>query len=333
MAGPQRRLGENGIIEKYLVPLSHPEMSFGFSDDAAFMRQEADQHLVMTKDMLVADIHFFASDQPDLIARKALRVNLSDLAAKGAEPVGYLLGLGLPETWSESWLAAFCAGLEADQKVFGFPLIGGDTVKSPDRLTLSVTALGKVPRDKVLLRKNAKAGDDVYVTGSIGDAALGLDIIKNEEKYEFLSEQDRAFLKDRFWLPQPRTGMRPFLRQFATASMDLSDGLIGDAGKMAKAAGVLIELDETAIPYSLAASKTIGALSGSRMLALGGGDDYELLFCASALMREQIDEAIEQENGLPITRIGRVREGHGLKIRDRENAEIDLCQTQGYEHF
>ena len=168
------RPGEMALIETYFAPLSDPATAFDLRDDAAFLQVPEGQQLVLTKDMLVADVHFFASDLPDLIARKALRVNLSDLAAKGAKPLGYMLGLGLPLDWNEAWLKGFCAGLQADQDHFAFPLLGGDTVKSPERLTLSITAFGTIDKSRSILRGNAEPGDNLYVTGTIGDSYLGL---------------------------------------------------------------------------------------------------------------------------------------------------------------
>ena len=329
--GPER-LGESELIKRYFAPLCHPDMSFGLSDDAAFLDLPDDMRLVMTKDMLVADVHFFANDAPDLIARKALRVNLSDLASKGAEPLGYLLGLGLPLDWTEDWLACFCDGLGSDQQAFSFPLIGGDTVKSPERLTLSVTAFGQVPRDKVILRRNAAPGDQIYVTGTIGDSALGLLLRREADRYGALDAEDRHFLLDRFLLPQPRMKYRSLLRRFATAAMDISDGLLGDAAKMSAAAGVALHFNDAAIPLSRAAQNMLRLCGISRDVALTGGDDYELMFCASEQSHDAI-MASAAELELDITRVGYVTEGEGVFLLDQTGKELALTNGGSYEHF
>src|SRR5690606_19603926 len=172
---PERseRPGEFGMIARYLRPLASDPGAFGLTDDAAALAPEPGFDLVLTKDMVAAGVHFFADDPAASIARKALRVNLSDLAAKGAEPIGYLLGLALPADWTEDWMAEFSAGLAEDQKRYGLSLLGGDTVKSPDGLMLSVTAIGQVPSGGIVRRAGAQAGDLIVVSGTIGDAALG----------------------------------------------------------------------------------------------------------------------------------------------------------------
>ena len=333
MAEGQKRLGESELIKKYFAPLCHPEMSYGLSDDAAFLTLPDDQQLVLTKDMLVADVHFFADDDPQQIAQKALRVNLSDLASKGAEPVGYLLGLGLPAQWNEEWLARFCSGLKLDQDCFSFPLIGGDTVKSPERLTISITAFGRVPRGITILRKNARPHDDVYVTGTIGDGALGLLVRREPERYgDLLCCGDREFLLSRFLLPQPRLQMRQLIRQFATASMDISDGLLGDARKMAVASGTSICLEDDAIPLSGAALQMLEATGLSREIALGGGDDYELLFCAAPKDHSAIME-LAQELNIRLTKVGGISEGEGVRLVDSNGKKILFTGDGSYEHF
>ena len=185
------RLGEDDLIARYFAPLAGPA-GLGLRDDAALVRPPAGEDLVLTADALVAGVHFFADDPPGAIARKALRVNLSDLAAKGARPLGFLLTLALPEEWREDWLGAFAAGLGADARTYDCPLIGGDTVSTPGPLTLSVTALGSVPEGRMARRTGVKPGDRLYVTGTIGDAALGLKI--RQGRGPDISEADKAFL-------------------------------------------------------------------------------------------------------------------------------------------
>ncbi|SNY93092.1 thiamine-monophosphate kinase [Cohaesibacter sp. ES.047] len=331
MADKAVRRSESATIEHYFAPLCDPDASFGLTDDAAFLTVPDNTQLVITKDMIVADVHFFRDDDPVNIARKALRVNLSDLAAKAAKPLGYLLGLGLPSDWTESWLEAFCEGLRLDQNAFNFPLLGGDTVKSPERLILSVTAFGTVPKDRTIVRPNASPGDDLYATGTIGDGALGLMVRKGELSGRISKDQE-AWLLDRFLLPQARTECATLLKATAKAAMDISDGLVGDAGKMARAAGVCLEIDEAAIPLSNAAKS---ALEQDKTLfdrVLYGGDDYELLFTASPTMRDSIERHAE-ELTVPVTRIGRVRDGAGVNCVDAKGNVKPQTDHPSYEHF
>lgn len=331
MSDPKRRIGETALIARYFAPLCRQDVAFGLSDDAAFLSIPDGQQLVLTKDMLVADIHFFADDRPDLIAAKALRVNLSDLAAKGAKPLGYLLGLGLPADWSEDWLQAFCQGLKRDQQEFDFPLLGGDTVKSPERLTLSITAFGLLDHGRQVLRKNAKAGDLVYVSGTIGDGALGLETRKGQFQ-DLLPTDQHAFLTDRFLVPQPRVALRHVVGQFATASMDVSDGLMGDASKMAKAANVSMLLLQDAIPLSGAAQAMISQRPNLWPTIISGGDDYELLFTISPGDRAEV-EHMAKEAGQRITHIGTVEEGEGVHLCTQDGQIAPVGDLAAYEHF
>ncbi|WP_373235902.1 thiamine-phosphate kinase [Cohaesibacter celericrescens] len=331
MAKSNSRRGESALIAHYFAPLCDPDASFGLTDDAAFLTVPDGQQLVLTKDMLVADVHFFANDRPELIARKALRVNLSDLAAKGASPLGYMLGLGLPADWSEDWLSAFCEGLKQDQGEFSFPLIGGDTVKTAERLTLSITALGTVKAGKPILRRNAQPGDDVYVSGTIGDGALGL-LARRGTLNKLTTSKQSDYLVDRFLLPRPRTDLSPLICHFASASMDISDGLLGDAAKMAMAAGVSITLMLKDIPLSDAGNMLVQRQPNLMHTALSGGDDYELLFCAPRMHREAIMQTA-QTFKTPITCVGAVEVGEGVNLFDRENNCLVAGQNGAYEHF
>ena len=332
MAKSDARASETTLIARYFAPLSSPDMAFGLSDDAAFVSVPEGQQLVLTKDMLVADVHFLNDDDAALIARKALRVNLSDLAAKGAKPLGYLLGLGLPSDWTESWLARFCEGLGADQQEFDFVMLGGDTVKSPERLTLSITAFGTVDRSKTVLRRHARPGDDIYVTGTIGDSALGLKIRRGDADLPCLEHESARFLKDRFLLPRPRFEPGSLIRMFASASMDISDGLMGDAAKMARAASVRMQLDFDAIPLSPAARHWLELDEGIWPTIMGGGDDYELLFCAPSERRDEIVAAAEHMD-VAVTRVGQVTEGEGAVLLSASGEPLLMEGEGAYEHF
>lgn len=276
------RLSEDDLIATIFAPLAGPG-GLRLQDDAALLKVAPGEELVLTKDMLVAGVHFFADDPPGGIARKALRVNLSDLAAKGAEPRGFLLGLGLPGDWQEEWLKAFAAGLAGDCKSFAIALLGGDTVRTPGPLTLSITAIGAVPEGKMVPRGAARDGDHLFVTGTIGDAALGLKLRLGAEADQAwiarLSDDQRAHLLDRYLLPRPRLGLRAALRYHARAAMDISDGFAGDLTKMLRLAGLTAEIDAGQVPLSDAARAALNLEPQLLSTILCGGDDYEIL-CA-----------------------------------------------------
>ncbi len=248
-----RRFTEDELIERLFAPLGGPA-GLGLRDDAALL--PAGEESVATMDALVAGVHFFADDPPGAIAKKALRVNLSDLAAKGAEPMGFLLALALPEGWTNAWLEAFAQGLGEDAARFGCPLIGGDTVKTLGPLTIAITALGRT-KGRFVPRAGAKVGDGVFVSGTIGDAALGLRLRKDPAFAARLSPSSRDFLLERYLLPRPRLELAPLLRQGASAAMDISDGLLGDLGKLARASKVSARVLLADIPFSEAAQEAL----------------------------------------------------------------------------
>ena len=276
------RPGEDELIARYLAPLAG-EGALGLLDDAALVTPPPGCDLILTTDALVAGVHFLAGDPPEAIARKALGVNLSDLAAKGADPLGFLLTLALPEDWTEGWLSAFCEGLRTGSAQAACPLLGGDTVRAAGPLTLSITALGAVPTGLMIRRTTARPGDLICVTGTIGDAALGLDLCGAPAPAwrTALDPDDVAFLVDRYRLPCPRLAAGASLRGVASAAMDVSDGLVGDLAKMLRASGVAGHLDVGAVPLSEAARRALGAEPSLLDRILSGGDDYEIVFTAS----------------------------------------------------
>jgi thiamine-monophosphate kinase len=232
--------GEDHLIAKYFCPLARHPGALGLMDDAAIFTPPEGCDLVLTKDAIVEGVHFFAEDPAGAIARKALRVNLSDLAAKGAAPAGFLLALALPESVSPKWLQDFADSLGQDAETYGCPLLGGDTVKSPGPVMISVTAFGVLPRGRMVRRSGANGGDLVFVTGTIGDAALGLRMRKEtagRERWD-LDEAMRDHLASRYLLPQPRNALAEAVRTHASAAMDVSDGLAGDLEKLCRASGV-----------------------------------------------------------------------------------------------
>ena len=295
-----QRPSEDDLIARYFAPLAGPG-GLELKDDAALLAPPPGHEIVLTVDGLVANVHFFADDPPGDIARKALRVNLSDLAAKGAAPLGFLLTLALPTDWTAAWLEAFAAGLGADASLYGCPLLGGDTVKTPGPLTLSITALGSVAAGKMAARTGACVGDRLYVTGSIGDSALGLRLRLG--KGPELSPTHRAHLLDRYLLPRPRLALAPAMSAFANAGMDVSDGFVGDLAKMLRVSGVGARVDLARLPLSDAARAAILADPDLFAIAATGGDDYELL-ASVAPSNARAFEAAARAAGVEISEVG-----------------------------
>ena len=326
------RLGEFDLIARVFVPLAG-EGALGLTDDAAFLRPRPGLDLVLTKDAVVSGVHFFADDAWEAVARKALRVNLSDLAAKGADPVGYLLALGLPAAFTVADVDGLGAGLADDQRRYGIALFGGDTVKADGGLFLSVTAIGEVPQGAMVRRGGARPGDALVVTGTIGDAALGLRLRLDGGLADRLGlkADERDHLLDRYLLPQPRTAVAAAVRRHAAGGMDISDGLVGDFGKMAAASGVAIDIDAGAVPLSAAARAAIAVDPKLLITALTGGDDYELaLAMAPAAVAAFTAEC--RDKGVAATVIGQARAGEGVRVTDG-GRPLDGLGTGSYRHF
>ena len=320
------RPGEFELIAKLFAPLSADAPgSYGLTDDAATVEVQQGDVLVITADLLSAGTHFRADDPPDLIARKSLRVNLSDLAAKGAVPLGYTLSLALPRDWTLPWMDAFTAGLRADQDEFSIALLGGDTTSTDGPLTIAITALGAVPTGNMIRRNGAKPGDLVFVSGSIGDAGMGLAALKGE--LSTLAAKDRETLISRYHLPSPRMALGRSLRGVATAALDVSDGLLADLGHIAETSHVGISIQADRIPIS----EALRAAGGSAVPAATAGDDYEIAFTVPAAKREEVSR-IAALAGTQVTEIGRVASGGGVVLLDSAGREIPVSRT-GYRHF
>jgi len=321
MAKP-RHLDEFQRIARFFAPLAG-RGALRLEDDVALIDGPAGTDYVLSTDAIVEGVHFFAADPPGQIAQKLLRVNLSDLAAKGAAPVGYLLTTALTDADDETWLKRFSAGLALDQKRFGMVLLGGDTVRSNGAAILSLTALGKVAAGTALLRGTARAGDALYMSGTLGDAALGLKSLKGGLRT--LTVRHRAHLVSRYRLPQPRLKLGRKLVGLASAAMDISDGLMADLGHLCAASGVGATVETARLPLSAAAR---AALRHNRSLLetiLAGGDDYEILFTAPPSARKRLAR-------LEVTEIGRIEAGGQVMVLDGAGAPIALRQG-GYHHF
>ncbi|SEH25856.1 thiamine-phosphate kinase [Magnetospirillum fulvum] len=321
---------EFALIAELFVPLTggHPAAR-GLSDDAAFLADQPGCDTVLTVDAMVAGVHFLPDDPPDLIARKLVRVNLSDLAAKGAEPVALLLAAAFPQDVTAPWLRAFAAGLGQDLATYRTVLIGGDTVATPGPLTLSLTAIGRVAAGQGLARSGASVGDDIWISGTIGDGSLGLRAARGE--LSALSDSDVAFLADRYRLPRPRVALGPRLIGLAGASMDVSDGLVQDLGHLCRASGVGARIEAGLVPLSDSAKRAVAAGLVTLASLLSGGDDYEVLFTASPEAAFAV-AALSAELDLPLSKIGSIGAGTGVVAIGSDGQTLDPAQG-GWRHF
>ena len=324
--------GQGGfaLIARHFAPLSREApLAFGLTDDGAVIRPEPGRDLVITADAMVADVHFLADDPADLIARKLLRVNLSDLAAMAARPLGYLLTAAWPRGTPEDWIALFADGLRQDQAIFGLPLLGGDTVSTPGPLTLSLTAIGWTATGSSLRRNGARPGDLVCVSGTVGDGALGLRALRGE--LAGIERPDSMYLADRYHLPQPRLELGWRLAGIASAALDVSDGLLADLGHICECSGVAAEVDAEQLPRSPAAAAALERNPGLFELLLSGGDDYELLFTVPPGEAGRLPE-IAAAAGVAVQPIGRIVEGEGVRAYDSERRAIPVARP-GFRHF
>lgn len=332
---PSERPGEFELIARLFAPLARGfSGACGLEDDVAYLTLSnglvhGGEELVLKTDAIVSGVHFLADDPADLIARKLLRVNLSDLAAKGARPIVYMLAAMLPASLDYTWLERFAEGLRTDQDEFGILLAGGDTDATPGPLTLSLSVIGAIPAGQRLLRSAARVGDAVFVSGTIGDGALGLAAIRGQ--LTGVSQDDLDFLADRYRLPQPRLILGKRLRRLAHATVDISDGLIGDLRHICDTShvGARVEIDR--VPLSQAARAT---LKNAPMLidtVIGGGDDYELLFTAPASREDELN-SLGREAGVPIARIGSIDSGEGVRVFGPDGREFVPTKV-GYRHF
>ncbi len=311
------------FIARHFRPLAGPG-ALGLADDAAAFLPPAGRLLVASADAMVQGVHFLPDDPAEGVGRKLLRVNLSDLAAMGAAPLGYLLTLALPPDRGEAWFAGFCAGLAADQAEFGLHLLGGDTTATPSGpLVLSLTILGHAAPGRVLRRDGAAAGDGLWVTGTVGDAALGLAVLQGRLR------EAGGELVERYRLPRPRLGFGAGLHGIASAAMDVSDGLVQDCGQLCRGSGLAASIDASLLPLSAPARA-----AGPDWLetCLTGGDDYELLLAVPP-DREAALLALSSRTGLAVTRIGAMRAGAPrVRVLDASGGEIRLARP-GWSHL
>ena len=328
-------LGEFDLIERYFkrhtgvhTTFSQPTVVLGIGDDCALLSSTPGHHWAVSTDSMVEGRHFFPDVDPVHLGHKALAVNLSDLAACGATPRCFTLGLTLPHV-DESWLSGFSEGLFALADQYGCVLVGGDTTQG--LLNIAITVMGEVPQGQALRRSGARVGDDLWVSGTLGDARLGLEALLGERR---LSPQALQYAQHRLECPTPRVALGLALRGLASSAMDLSDGLLGDLGHLLKSSGLGAQIETHWIDgESQAISPWLQALSldDRRSLVLSGGDDYELLFTAPVSARDAV-LALSREMSTPLTRIGVMVPGHSLRVLDAQGHEVKI-QQHSYEHF
>jgi len=303
--------GEDRLIARYFQPIATHPGALGLTDDAAFIKPPPGCDLVLKTDAIIGGVHFFADDAASAVASKALRVNLSDLAAKGAAPLGFLLSLALPKEIGDDWLTGFAEGLRADATLFDCPLFGGDTDRTPGPVTVSIAMFGSVPEGTMVRRAGAKAGDRVFVSGTIGDAALGLALRKGAAWT--LSDAQRQHLASRYLLPQPRNALAEAVRSHASAAMDVSDGLAGDFAKLCRASKVAAEIEVARVPLSDAAKAVLASEPAMLETALTGGDDFEIV-CTMPAGKAASFRAAAQAAKVAVTEIGEIKAGEGARF-------------------
>ncbi|HVO14971.1 MAG TPA: thiamine-phosphate kinase [Alphaproteobacteria bacterium] len=318
------------LIAEIFAPLAAGTPgAFGLTDDAAAIEPAPGRRLIVTVDAIVEGIHFLSDDPPADVARKLLRVNLSDLAAMGARPIGYVMATVLPFDLERAWLEGFAAGLADDQKRFGVGLYGGDTASTPGPMTLSLTAFGDAEPGRELRRSGARPGDRIWVSGTIGDGALGLKALRGQLKG--VGADGLAYLAGRYRVPTPRVELGLGLVGLANSAIDISDGLAADLGHVCETSGVRGVVEAVRVPLSEAARQALAAEPGLRADVLGGGDDYELLFTAPSAAADRI-AGLGRSLGLPLTEIGRIEAGAGVTILDEAGRPI-VPEKPGFRHF
>jgi thiamine-monophosphate kinase len=311
---------EFSLIARHFRPLAGPG-AMDLTDDAAVLTPPPGRQLVLTADAMVAGVHFLVDDPPDLVSRKLLRVNLSDLAAKGAVPLGYLMTVSTPRDTPEAWFAGFASGLAQDQATYGVTLLGGDTTSTPGPISLSLTIIGHVAPDTAVHRFGAQDGDEIWVTGTIGDGALGLAVAQGR------LIDPTGFLLDRYRLPQPRVGFA--LAGIASAGMDVSDGLVQDLGHICRASGLSAEVFAGKVPLSDAAR---AAGPDWLVTCLTGGDDYELLLAVPPARCEALRLEAGRA-GIPVTQVGHFHSGPPEVMVRQANGEPLALTREGWSHF
>jgi thiamine-monophosphate kinase len=323
------RSDEFKLIERFFRPLAG-EGAFGLVDDAAQLEPVAGFDQVVTSDMIASGVHFLPDDPPDTIARKVLRVNLSDLASKGADPHAYILNIALGPEVDDDWLAGFSAGLAEDQTRYGIHMLGGDTISTHAPCVIAVTAIGLVPAGRMVHRFNARPGDALYLSGQIGAATVGLDLLVDlQSPWHGLEAEARQACISRYRVPEPRVELAEVLRSHARAAMDISDGLVGDADKMTAASGCTGTIVFDDIP--LASGLREQARADQFAALITGGDDFEILASIAPESEDSFVQAASAK-GIEVSRIGWLAQGEGPVQVMRAGREMALGDRRAYVH-
>jgi thiamine-monophosphate kinase len=320
--------GEDRLIAKYFAPIATHPGALGLADDAAFIKPPPGCDLVLKADAIIGGVHFFPDDAAKSVACKAQRVNLSDLAAKGAKPLGFLLSLALPKDVGDDWLSSFAEGLRSDAALFSCPLFGGDTDRTSGPITVSIAMFGSVPEGSMVRRAGARPGDLVFVSGTIGDAALGL-ALRKDAAWK-ISNAQRQHLMSRYLLPQPRTALAEAVRTHASSAMDVSDGLAGDFAKLCRVSGMAADIAADKVPLSDAAKAVLAAEPATLETALTGGDDYEIV-CTIPPAKAESFRAAAKTAGVAVREIGEVKAGVGVRFLDAGKAMA--FKHASFSHF
>jgi thiamine-monophosphate kinase len=329
MSGRDDRSAEDRLIARFFEPIATHPGALGLSDDAAFIKPPPGCDLVLKTDAIVGGVHFFPEDAARSVASKAFRVNLSDLAAKGARPLGFLLTLALPKDIGDDWLEGFTQGLRGDAVLFACPLFGGDTDRTPGPITISIAMFGSVPEGTMVRRAGAGVGDRVFVSGTVGDATLGLMLRKGKDWK--LTEPQRQHLASRYLLPQPRNALAEAVRTHASAAMDISDGLVGDFAKLCRVSAVAADIQVPRIPLSDAARAVMAADPVALESALTGGDDYEIVCTVPQAKADGFRAAAKGAN-VPVTEIGEIKPGEGARFLAADGRALSF-KRMSFSHF
>ncbi|GAA6212364.1 thiamine-phosphate kinase [Hyphomicrobiales bacterium 4NK60-0047b] len=327
-------LTETSFIKTYLKPLCSSKGSLSLSDDAAILNPDPQQDIIISKDILIAGQHFFEIDDPKDIAYKALAVNLSDIAAKGAKPLSFMLGIAFPEAPGAKWAESFVQGLKMAMQQFDLSLLGGDTTGTKGPLVVSITIFGQIEKGRMVKRSGANIGDQIYVSGTLGDAALGFKLRadKEETKSWSLKNEEKVELLDRYLKPKPRCVLSKIIKEYASSSMDLSDGIVADLEKLCAASNCGAVIDYDQIPVSKPAQKLFFEDKVLKSHCLGWGDDYEIL-CTIPQKDSEVFANTLRTIEIPMTNIGQIESiEHGVIYRNENGGELSL-KGQKFSHF
>jgi len=323
-------MDEKYIIQKYFAPLAKNDEALNLNDDVSQVDITLHKNLITNQDSLVMGTHFFADDDPEYIAKKAIRVNVSDIISKGVSPYGYYLSFGINSKVNEDWVRSFTNGLAQDQKYYNLKLLGGDTIFSSNTIFISINMIS-FSDNKIVSRSTAAIDDDIYVTGTIGESALGLYILKEKNNKIKISDFNRKRLISRYHLPEPNLKYSDLIQKFANSSMDTTDGLLNDLKNLSVKSGKDFCIDLDKIPYSDSATEFLKQFNDYDIVNFGG-DDYECIFSANKDNRNLISDFAHQQN-IQVTKIGRVLQGSKEPVIINQNNNLIGSSNFTFKHF